>query len=173
MLRDQPNLEIHLLSHISRLDVDSLQPIEWDETTSKVWLGVWEAQCREKPGALEGITMMSLPAACLDKHNYAKRIRPPRGMESTKYLLFVLGAGLTVCLSRHGWAIDAGPGEPVTASRNGVVLKPFDVPVRLSMGQLKVAEWEQTCRDSEIGNLDLSEATAPWSELAAPSPADG
>jgi hypothetical protein len=64
-------------------------------------------------------------------------------------------------LSRRGWAIDAAPGEPVTARTNGVVLIPFEVPRRLSVGQLSVEEWQRTCRESAIVDLDLAQAATP------------
>ncbi len=164
ILRDQPNLEIRLLSGISRLEVPSLEAISWDEATARVWLVAWERLSMEHRAALEGITSETLPSVCLDLGPYGKRIQPRSGPKAPDEFLTLLGAALAVVLSRRGWAIDAGPGDPVTATSNEVVIKPFEVPRRLSVGQLSVEEWQRTCAESGIADLDLARAA-----MAGPS----
>ena len=118
----------------------------------------------EHRAALEGITSETLPSVCLDLGPYGKRIQPRSGPKAPDEFLTLLGAALAVVLSRRGWAIDAGPGDPVTATSNEVVIKPFEVPRRLSVGQLSVEEWQRTCAESGIADLDLARAA-----MAGPS----
>ena len=158
LLRDQPDLETRLLTRITGLDVPSLEAITWDEATARVWLVVWERLCTVQRAALKGITSETLPSVCLDLGPYGKQVRPRAGPKVPNEFLTLLGAALTVVLSRRGWAIDAGPGDPVTARSNGVVLRTFEVPRRLAVGQLSVEEWQRTCSESAIADLDLAQA---------------
>ena len=111
-----------------------------------------------RAASLEGITSETLPSVCLDLGPYGKQVRPRAGPKVPNEFLTLLGAALTVVLSRRGWAIDAGPGDPVTARSNGVVLRTFEVPRRLAVGQLSVEEWQRTCSESAIADLDLAQA---------------
>ena len=46
----------------------------------------------------------------------------------------LVGAALAVLFASRGWSIAAGPGEPVTATRDGLVVEPFQIVERLATG---------------------------------------
>jgi heat shock protein HtpX len=156
LLRDEPALEAQLLSAIG-LDVWTLRPISWDEA-STAYLDVWQKRCRDKRAVLDGITPEMLPLVCQDPASYADRIAAPRRVKRVNVLFSLIGAALTVILSRCGWIIDAAPGDPVTATLDGDVIMPFDVPGRLLREELRAEEWLRTCREAGIAHVNLAEA---------------
>jgi heat shock protein HtpX len=157
LLRNEPALEAQLLSAIG-LDVWTLRPISWDEA-STVYLDVWRKRCRDKRAALDGITAEMLPQVCRDPASYIDRIAAPnQGVERVNVLFSLVGAALTVLLSRCGWIIEAAPGDPVTATVDGEIIMPFEVPGRLLRGELRAEEWLRTCREAGIAHVNLAEA---------------
>ncbi len=154
LLRDEPGLEVELLSRITQFDVPSLRPISWDEVSS-VWLDLWRQRCRDERTTLEGITPGTLPLVCQDSAAYASRVRHPDPAARLDILGSLVGAALTVVLSRSGWMIDAGPGDPVTATLDDEVIMPFEVMHRLTDGELLPEEWLRTCHGAGIADIDL------------------
>jgi heat shock protein HtpX len=141
LLRNEPTLEVALLSQISRVDVPSLK------------------HCQEERTALSEITPDMLPLVCQDPAAYEKRIRPPKpGVRRLGVLASVIGAALAVVLARRGWALDARPGEPVVLSREGLVIRPFEVMPGLLDGRLTGEEWQRTCDEAGIVGIDLGDA---------------
>jgi hypothetical protein len=69
-----------------------------------------------------------------------------------------MGAALTVLLSRCGWIIEAAPGDPVTATLDGEIITPFEVPGRLLRDELRAEEWLRTCLKAGIAHVNLAEA---------------
>ena len=87
--------------------------------------------------------------------------RPDRDrarVDGSSGLFSLVGAALTVVLSQCGWIIDAGPGNPVTATLDGEVIMPFEVLGRLLSDELSAEEWLRTCRNAGIADVDLAEA---------------
>jgi Zn-dependent protease with chaperone function len=156
LLRNEPALEAQLLSAIG-LDVWTLRPISWDEA-STAYLDVWQKRCRDKRAVLDGITPEMLPLVCQDPASYADRIAAPRRVKRVNVLFSLIGAALTVILSRCGWIIEAAPGDPVTATLDGEIIMPFEVPGRLLRGELPAEEWLRTCREAGIAHVNLAEA---------------
>ncbi len=103
LLRDPDGLEVELLRQVSRLDVDALQPISWEDTTGKVWLGVWHDMCREHRALLQGNTPASLPQAVHRATSSGSSTTGPHPQEADS-LLTVLGAALALVLARRGWS---------------------------------------------------------------------
>jgi hypothetical protein len=95
---------------------------------------------------------------CQDPNTYAGRVAPQLGAAPIDLLVSLVGAALTVVLSRCGWSIDAGPGDPVTATLHGEVIETFEVLGRLSRNELTAEAWLRTCREAGIADADLAEA---------------
>jgi hypothetical protein len=158
-------LEVALLSQVSRVDVPSLKPIGWDHVGS-VWLAIWQKHCQEERKALAEITPEMLPLVCQDPAAYERRIRPPKpGARGFGVLSSVIGAALAVVLARRGWTLDARPGELVVLSRDGLVIRPFDVMPGLLDGRLMGEEWRRTCDEAGIIGIDLGDAATPEAEI--------
>jgi heat shock protein HtpX len=136
LLRDPDGLEVELLRHVSRLDVDALQPISWEDTTGKVWLEVWQGMCRQHRGVLEGHTPASLPQVVHHVASSSSSTEEPQTQKADT-LCTVLGAALALVLARRGWTIDATPGNHVTATHDGIVIQPFDAVRRMSARELR------------------------------------
>jgi hypothetical protein len=161
LLRNEPALEVALLTRIARLDVRSLTPIRWDDVGS-VWLAIWQRHCTEERAALSDITTDGLPIISQDPTAYARRVRPPKpGMKRIEVLSTVIGAALAVVLARRGWVVDASPGESVAVSADGVVIKPFQVMRDLLDGRMSGEAWRRTCEEAGIGGIDLGDAADP------------
>jgi hypothetical protein len=100
-----------------------------------------------------------LPQVCGDPASYTDPIAAPnQGVERVNVLFSLMGAALTVLLSRCGWIIEAAPGNPVTATLDGEIITPFEVPGRLLRGELRADEWLRTCREAGIAHVNLAEA---------------
>lgn len=165
LLRDEPVLEVALLTQSGRVDVPSLEPIGWNDI-GPVWLAIWQKLCQEERRALVEITPDMLPLVCQDPTAYKRRIRPPKpGVSRLDVLSGVIGAALTVVLARRGWALDAGPGEPVVVSKDGFVVKPFEVMPRLLDGRMTGEAWQRTCDEAGIVGVDLRDAATPEAEI--------
>jgi hypothetical protein len=52
----------------------------------------------------------------------------------------------------------AAPGDPVTATLDGEIIMPFEVPGRLLRDDLRAEEWLRTCREAGIAHVNLAEA---------------
>jgi heat shock protein HtpX len=157
LLDNASDLEIDLLPWITSMDVGSLRPVAWDDATS-VFLEQWRQRCRDERAALEGITPATLPLVCQDPAAYAARIPPQFGALRFEVFVSLVGAALTVVLSRCGWSIGAGPGDPVTATLDGQVIETFEVLGRLSRDELTAEAWLHTCREAGIADVDLAAA---------------
>jgi heat shock protein HtpX len=157
LLRNEPALEAQLLSAIG-LDVWTLRAISWEEA-STVHLDLWRKRCRDQRAALDGITPEMIPLVCQDPASYTDRIAAPiRGVERVNVLFSLIGAALTVVLSRCGWIIETAPGDAVTATLDGKVIMPFEVSDRLLRDELQAEEWVRTCREAGIAHVNLAEA---------------
>ena len=100
-----------------------------------------------------------LPLVSQDPAVYKSRIMPPKpGLRRRDILSSVIGAALAVVLARRGWTLDASPGELVVLSREGLVIRPFEVMPGLLDGRLTGEEWQRTCDEAGIVGVDLSDA---------------
>jgi hypothetical protein len=79
-------------------------------------------------------------------------------VERVNVLFSLIGAALTVLLARCGWLVEAAPGDPVTATLDGEIIMPFEVPGRLLRDELRADEWLRTCREARIAHVNLAEA---------------
>lgn len=103
---------------------------------------------------------------CQDPAVYKRRIRPPKpGVSRLHVLSGVIGAALAVMLARRGWALDAGLGEPVVVSRDGFVIKPFEVMPHLLDGRMTGEAWQRTGDETGIVGIDLGDAATPEAEI--------
>lgn len=165
LLRNEPILEVALLTQITRVDVPSLKPIGWNDVGS-VRLAVWQKHCQDERRALAELTPDMLPLVSKDPAVYERRIRPPKpGVRRRDLLSSVIGAALAVVLSRRGWALDADLGEPVVVSRNGFVIHPFEVMPGLLDGRTTGEAWQRTCEEAGIVGIDLRDAATPEEEI--------
>jgi hypothetical protein len=134
-----------------------------------VWLKVWHDLCRQRRSALEGTTPATLPQVLHQAGSSSGNATPkPAVRPEDPGLANVLAAALSVVLARRGWALDASPGNHVTATREGVVIQPFDAVRRMSARELGWEEWQRTCEAAGISDLDLAEAAARDSVVQAP-----
>ena len=159
LLVAQDDLEVALLSGMTRgLDVRSLEPLAWDDV-SNVWLSIWREHCQQEHAALEGITPAMFPDLARDPAEVARRMTDPnQAMGRVGVVPFLMGEALTLVLSQRGWRIDAGPGDPVTATLAGVTIHPFDVLDGAFSDEASADAWLATCRETQIGDVDLGEA---------------
>ena len=165
LLRNEPILEVALLAQTTRIDVPSLQPIGWNDVGS-VWLSIWQKHCQDERRALTDITPEILPRVCQDPTMYKSRIRPPKpGLRRLDVLSSVIGAALAIVLTRLGWTLDASPGELVVLSRDGLVIRPFEVMPGLLDGRLTGEEWQRTCDEARIVGIALRDAATPEAEI--------
>ncbi len=77
LLRNEPTLEVALLTRIARIDVPSLKPIGWNDVGS-IWLAIWQKECQEERKALADITPDMLPLVCRDPAAYERRDQAPQ-----------------------------------------------------------------------------------------------
>jgi heat shock protein HtpX len=159
LLDDVPGLEAALLSELTQRDVGGLPSVTWDEAAARVWIGIWEAGCREHGSALAEITVGRLPEVAADVASFFGRIQKTKaGQKRIDVFEGVIGAALTVMLARTGWSIHANPGDFITATRGDASIQTFGVLPDLMQRKMSPEEWQRTCAENGIAELDLSEA---------------
>jgi heat shock protein HtpX len=167
-----PETELRLLKTVTNIkDVGGLKQVGWDAVGDRIYIPMWEEHLRKHAAALKGLTPAGLPEAAAGAEAFGRRVGVEAGAskeEAVGRAVSTLGAALAVALHRQGWALDAGPGAPVTLRKGEAVIEPFRVVGRLAMPRdaktpsdqdpLDPAAWRATCEAHGIGGLDLGAA---------------
>ena len=160
LLRDIDTLEHELLLSfgIDPSLVNGLARVPWEETGSRVYLPLWKKQVEENATALRDVRMATLPDVVGTLPAFAARlsIKDVPQEEHTAFAAAVLGSALAVSLTNDGWDVEAIPGAPVTLTKNGRSLQPFDVPSKLASGELSAQAWAEECAQAGVADKSLA-----------------
>jgi heat shock protein HtpX len=158
-----------LLNNLSRLEADALvmatndpqvralPQVDWDDTTSRVWIPAWESACRGRAAVLRAYTPGVFPTSTQELARMGELFAGTEapGHDAPRLALFSLGGAFSLALRAHGWTLDASPGAEVTARRGDMVIEPFRVIHSLAAGELTADAWQTQCAVYGIVDLDL------------------
>ena len=130
----------------------------------------YEGLAGEYPWILEGVTFASLPdtAARLDwlGDELHRRVDDLPADEAPELAAAVLGSAGVLALRRHGWTVQALPGEPVLCRRGDVGLSPHLMVA--GMRDRTTFDRERYDREIEqegIGDIALADGVPPRRHL--------
>ena len=163
---------ISLLSQVSELehrwfaavlDAESagkLVPVAWEQVVSTVLLPSWREAVRNNAAALEGATVGDLPRFVAEGRARARLVPGRVGAEDDPdarkaFVRWLAAAGTILALERAGWTIEAPPGAPVSARRNGETLLPFDALQKVADGSLTGDAWRDETSRLGVAELQL------------------
>jgi len=166
LLNDVPAVEAQLLVAMFGPDpVGKLQPVDWEQVGSRVYLPMWSAMVRRHAADLKGITPLDYPRLAHDLAPFGTRLaksisKDLTGDEAASYASIVLAATLAVALEQQGWVVDAPPGDavalrPAAADTDAGRIEVFNVLERLKSNELSAEAWRQQCASLGIAELDL------------------
>jgi len=166
LLDQTGELELRLLATLAGdQQSQALQPVAWDQVGAAVYRPMWERVVQQNAPALEELTPAALPAVVRDPQQFAPRLYElvranPSAAERSQQLSWLLSVALAAALAREGWALQALPGDAVSATRGEHTIRPFDVVQQLGSGELDAQVWQRQCEQLGIADLPIGVTTA-------------
>jgi heat shock protein HtpX len=142
---------------------EQLEPIAWEDAGSRVYVPNYESLAGEHPWLVEGVTFASLPDTVgrLDELAGELRRRSAHDLEADEapeLAAAVLGAAAVLALRRHGWTVQALPGEPVVCRRGDVGLAPHALIAAMrDPGEFDRQRYETELEEHGIGEIALTD----------------
>jgi heat shock protein HtpX len=149
--------------YIGEAKVDSLKSVAWENICSEVYFPMWRQTVRRYSAGLADVTPEMLPDIARNMSDFSvrliekseKQIDSNRGVGQAKSASATLGAATTLALHNAGWAVNAAPGQPTSARRDGEEIRPFEILGRLVSGNLSGEEWRQCCHSAGIAGVNF------------------
>jgi heat shock protein HtpX len=145
LLDNVAELETQILSRYADEDDKPLKPISWSETGDRVIIPYWRWKCSLSRGALEGLTLGSLPTTLSNLNAFAEQTffawRTPSELQdeaAKEILAFALGSSL----HRSGWKIDHGPGY-LRMCHGDLQINPREWIDQLSLPEFTQDRWQE------------------------------
>ncbi|MEP6775971.1 MAG: hypothetical protein ABJA50_10280, partial [Chloroflexota bacterium] len=149
--------------HIGEAKVDSLKPVAWENICNEVYFPMWRQSVRRYSAGLADVTPEMLPNIARNMSAFSvgliekseKQIDSNRGVGQAKSTSATLGAAITLALHNAGWEVNAAPGQPTSARRDGEEIRPFEILGRLVAGNLSGEDWCQCCHNAGIAGVNF------------------
>ena len=147
LLSDLGEVERRWLAQVAGPEqVEKLRSVTWEDALATAFLPGWREAVASNRAALEGATVGALGEVLAEAPARLGRLSEPAGEEESAeagagHLRWLLAAAVPLALERAGWTLDAPPGAPVTARRDGAEVYPFEVVQGLASGQLAAEDW--------------------------------
>jgi len=145
------------------LDLREPEPISWDQVGETVMAEHAREVARALEEPLRGLTVGTIPIEQEDLATWARSTG--RGsfdatrVDLARDAISILSLVLALRLHEAGWTLEALPGEPVAAARDGQRFVPATWLRGLSAGKLDAAAWREEC--GRLGILDVVLAPEP------------
>lgn len=158
------DVELALLCDLAA-EARALQPIGWPDVPRRVYPPLWERLRNEQPICAPGAKVADI-AGLTSKYEPASRepgaAPPPQAL--------ALAGALALSLLRHGWEIDAPPGNPLLLRKDESSLQPFEEVFGLFENESARDQWSKRCIAMGIAEIPLEErsATVELTEVEAP-----
>jgi Zn-dependent protease with chaperone function len=129
----------------------ALEPITWAATGPVVELYHATKHVAERGKRLKALRPKDLETP----KRLVERLRPHFRLHERFESGSLFAAALTVSLSERGWCISSEPGEPVSATSNGVTVTPFLTVDRCVRGKGSLDEWNRLIIGCEARTTDF------------------
>ena len=131
----------------SLLTSGSLEPIEWTQVGSRVWLPFWRDLLQPYFSSLARLDPSDLGTVRFSA--WVDRLRPqgPNMMSpdaAARRVRELLSMWLCLKLADRGFECVCSPGDPVRMVRQEQTIEPFAVLIELEKGTLSAAAWRET-----------------------------
>jgi heat shock protein HtpX len=166
LLADVPALEKQLLQTIAGPEqAGKLNPIEWPNVCTQVYLPQWKKLVEVNVAALSNVQPESLPGMAANrkalKFVFVSGEQPAEA-NAEGLAGAVIGAALVLALTAKGGKIQAAPGENVSVVIGSLTLEPFGIMEALANGSTKADQWQQQIAQAGITGVNLSDT---WAEI--------
>lgn len=165
LLADLAGVENVLVATLVKPEfAEKLQPIDWGEVSSRVYLPQWTALVQANASVLSGVTPESLPPLAADLKSLGNRCRstdgePPDDEHTEALASAVVGAALTVLLVNRGGKVHTMPGQIVSVTIGATAIEPFEILRSLADAKLTAEAWQRQCGELAIQGMDLGKVT--------------
>ncbi len=158
-----------LIALANEKSIQALKPIQWEETTDTIWIGIWKEMVTAAAGDLAGITPSMIPDILASSDRRAMLFRHCETPVPTEYqqlyLIDLFGSAITLALIQQGWIASTLPGEEVTLYNDRASATPFLYIANLidekkTGEKMSAEEWHMLCTDLDIRNVDLGAMAA-------------
>jgi heat shock protein HtpX len=155
LLRQVDATETKLLQFLTgKDDVARLPGGDWNQVCVPTLAASWAQLAREHAGKLPPLRIAEFAAQVPLLAEHARKVNPQiPGDEQAAAGAWMLATLLGHTLTRHGWALETGLGEPAFVVRGGARLEPHALGRALVEGKLDVAVWAATCAESGFGEI--------------------
>ncbi len=158
LLENLPWLELQLLTKLMpALKPTELNPIEWDNAGSIVYVPLLRRDAAKLAPALDSVTIYDIPKAI---SRIGNRIPDPPGTLLTHEqragrAVDLIGRAMMVVLVDHGWKLHYQPGQCYVESENGITMDQATVIKALRNGNQGADTWLQFCQANGIGDWQM------------------
>lgn len=163
LLNNVPELERDLLGLVVSPELRKARPVAWPQVPGLVWLPNWRAEVSRQARALRGAVVADAASLCREPQTVARELvfrpgylpdREQRYAEARR----IIGIALAVAFVDAGWEMRGDLGDPITCTREGETIEPFDLVAKLQSGDLTPEAWGDFCERFSISALALSGA---------------
>ncbi len=153
-----------------------LERIAWEEVGERVYVRGYEGLVREHAWLVDGITFASLPETASRLHHAGdelrRRVDDLSDDDAPELAAAVLGAAAVLALRRHGWTVEALPGQPVLCRRGDIGLAPHAMIAAMrDPDGFDRARYEAELAEHGIGDVALADGVPDAAQATAPADA--
>jgi hypothetical protein len=161
LLEAVPVLERELMAQVAGADAAAkLKAIDWGEVGSQVYVPQWTELVRLNAKGLKGLTPEALGKKALNLRLFGNTLvdysqEAPDDAHAENLANAVAGAALILLLLQRGGRLDIAPGDDISATLGGHLVKPFAFLWALKTGELTADDWTKQCAELGIAGMDL------------------
>lgn len=148
LLDDAGAVELELVAfHVPKANVSAWPTVAWKDVWETVVAPGWRRLVDQHHRLLEGLTVGDLARLAADPKPFARKVRgselcspSPSDIQRSR---LVLECALALVLSRSGWTLETGPGEPVRARRGEDSIEPLGLLEKLVTEPEALRRWHE------------------------------
>lgn len=161
LLDDVDGLESRLLGFLLSGHEGTLRTVDWESTSSTVWLPLWRSYLNEHSASLAKYTLESIPSALKELPAIGSTMRDPPGTLLTREQRAerasdLICTALTVRLVDQGWELRMQPGE-FSIVKGEAVASPPGLIRDLRAGKKSQDDWREWCRTNGLETVSLGQ----------------
>jgi Zn-dependent protease with chaperone function len=163
LLEAVPVLERALMVQVAGAEqAAKLKAIDWGEVGPQVYVPQWTRLVQLNANGLKGVTPESLGKVTCDLKSFGKTLldysqETPDDANAENLANAVAGAAVNLLLIQRGGRLDTAPGNEVSVTLGGHLVKPFALLPALKSGGITADDWTKQCAELGIAGMDLGE----------------
>jgi hypothetical protein len=172
LLEAVPVLERELMVHVAgAAEAAKLKAIDWGEVGAQVYLPQWTQLVQLNANGLKGVTPESFGKMASNLRSFGRTLldyaqETPDDANAENLANAVAGAALTLLLLQCGGRLETAPGNDISATLRGHLVKPFSLLPSLKDGRITADDWTKQCVELGIAGMNLGQV-APAAAVSA------